>query len=318
MRWILMLFLGLSGLCLWCSNLSSNGENTQEMVSAAKILKILQKGEDIYISNAVITGDLDLTQLGGQIVNLNYYVTAIDAQITFVNCEFKGTVSAYKKNDQSQHSVHFKRGISFIECTLRKELHFQGAVVDGVAAFPGTYFEGAVHFESASFRHDANFSKSIYMGDLYFQESHFGQAAQFMNSNIGGVANFQGCSFGGNAQFGVAEFHAYADFSRVSFQEGAFLDYTKFHDRAVFSNAHFKGRMDLKGGLFEKDASFKGSLFYGKTRFFQSTFDAALDLSGTCFMAGQPDMNELNLKDQKNLDLNDARVNQFLPLELTF
>ncbi|HMQ46141.1 MAG TPA: pentapeptide repeat-containing protein [Saprospiraceae bacterium] len=318
MRWILMLFLGLSGLCLWCSNLTSNAEITQEMVSADKILKNLQKGEAIYLTNAVISGDLDLTQLPGQLVNLDYYVTVIDAQITFVNCEFKGKVLAYRKGDKTQHATRFTKGLSFIECTFRKEFNFKGSVVDGLASFPGTYFEEAVHFETATFRHDANFSKSIYMRDLYFQECRFAQAAQFMNANIGGIANFQGCTFGGDAQFGVAEFHAYADFSRVSFQEGVFLDYTKFHDRAVFSNVLFKGRMDLKGGLFEKDASFKGSLFYGKTRFFQSTFDAALDLSGTTFMTGQPDMNELNLKDQKNLDLNDARVNQFQPLELTF
>jgi len=316
MRTLLFLITTIAGLQLMCS--SNSKQNTAGSMTAEELLRKIEKGEDLHLKDQVFTEDIDLTQLSATLANVNYYTVAIGSQITFEGCTFKGKFLAYHIDKEQQRACHFQKGITFMDCIFREEVNFKGSTIQGLANFSKSYFEQEAHFEGCRFQSDANFSNTVYLKDIFFQQAHFTKASTFMNANLGGILSFQGAQFDAPAQLGVCEFHEYADFSTAVFNRGAFLDYSKFHGQAVFSNVIFRDRAEFKSCEFDQIANFKGATFYGLSRFNESIIKGAFSLKDTRFVYGPPEMGSLKMDNPAQIELENARYNNYQQLELKF
>ena len=314
MRTLMYLLLAVAGLQLMCS--SNTSQNTTDNMDVSKILKTIEKGENLHIKGQKISGTIDLTQLKSIIANTSYYIIPIQSQITFEDCTFEGEFIAYANDKGTQKVCRFLNGVTFMNCIFREDANFKGSTIEGFANFGKSFFEKEAHFEGCTFQSEANFSNTNFLKDTHFQQCRFTKATNFMQSNLGGITSFQGAQFDGNAQFGVCEFHEYADFSKVVFNEDCFFDYAKFHGQAVLSNGMFRGRAEFKGCEYDKKISIKGSTFYGNVRFNESTFKDAFDLTATRFIYGAPETRNMKLDNKEQIILQDAMYNSYAPLKL--
>ena len=314
MRTLVFLIIAGASLQLMCS--SNASQKTTDNMDVSKILKTIEKGENLHVKGQTISGTIDLTQLDAILANTAYYTIPIQSQLTFEDCTFEGKFLAYSNEEGAQKACRFLNGLSFMNCNFQEEVNFKGVTIDGFVNFGKSFFHKEAHFEGCTFQSEANFSNTNFLKDIFFQQTRFTKATSFMQSNLGGISSFQGAQFDGSTQFGVCEFHEYADFSKAVFNEDCFFDYAKFHGQAVFSNGKYRGRAEFKGCEYDKKMTIKGSAFYGNTRFNESIFREAFDLTSTRFIFGAPETRDIKLDNKALLNLQDAKYNSYSALEL--
>ena len=236
----------LRNVIIWTFSLVSfllvvlTGVQAQELteVNASDILEKIENGEDIFLENVWITGDLNVSKIELKTVDLNYELRVVESQIIIKDSVFE--------ND-----------VDFSNAQLKKSVNFADTSVKGTIDFRGSHLSGDADFRSAIFTGDANFRHAIFTGDANFGFANFTGDANFQHAKFNGDTDFWSAIFTGDADFGYAIFTGDADFRFANFNGDANFGFANFNGDANFQLAEFTGDTDFGYAIFTGDADFR-------------------------------------------------------------
>jgi len=181
----------------------------QETIQASDLLKRIDAGENIELSNAVIKGDLRLIDLSNRTKkekdgDQEHYIAFVKSSLKFRNCIFENKVVAYEsiENNGPLYTADFENDFIAEECNFKDDFLVKYSKFEG----------------------KSDFSKSKFQNDALFKYSKFEKVAEFNNTSYREEANFK-----------YAEFEDGVDFSQSSFISEANFKYSKFQKVANFS-----------------------------------------------------------------------------------
>ena len=277
-------------------------------VSGAKIIKLIEKGRDVYFKDIVIDGDIDFSKTKIRSVESSgTYRTYINSSITFVNCTFNGKIIAY--------SVDENKAKNFT--TFNKNLTFQGCTFKNTVLFTESSAQGIVNFSNSKFEQETNFQGFLFMfKDNYFTDTKYAKEAKFQRVVCYGNINFKSAEFSenvsfqkskinNNLNFGAVKFSKYADFSSISVLGDVLFNYSKFEARSTFNNSLFNNRSDFNNIVFTDNVGFKNVQFRGLSRFNETKAEAEIDFAKCIFGCNAPDFESIN---KENLRIDDAFI----------
>ncbi len=277
-------------LAFSCTNAQEKeGESVVKEYSAKEIIKIINKGKEVIISNAIIKDDLifsevedtDFTSLAGFTANVN-------VNIFFQGCVFMGDVKSVGKKKVKEKKINVKtrfgKDVNFTDCDFRKN----------------------VDFSEAEFSHTVNFAKSIFRGHTQFNNIYcLGQQNQWWeieadstflmcNSTFLGNVNMMDAKFQreftlqglsiNNLQISNIIVEEKFDFSLANVQGYLICNYGQFNGDAILSYGRFLGRADITNSHFHQDFEIKKSLFYGLVKLNKTTFSKKISTEQSHFM----------------------------------
>ena len=191
--WILLL-----GIIVLLMSTSVQAKELTE-VNAIDILKQIENGENIYLENVRIKGELNLSKI-------------------------------------VLETVPSARSAGYIEdYGLEKELK----IVESNIIIQDSFFEEDVDFSNTEFRKDIDFSRTTFLGEIDFKSANFSRYADFGSANFAGYANFRSANFAGYADFRSADFAGYADFVSADFAGTANFGSADFAGYATFYSTEF-------------------------------------------------------------------------------
>lgn len=276
----------------------SSGVQAQKLkeVNANDILKQIEKGEDVYLENASIKGELNLSKIVlknvHNTIGLDDEFKVVDSEIEIRNSVFENDVdfsytifrktfvifrsSFSGKNNFS--SVIFSKPTYFTYTNFGTNALFTDTKFISFAFFAIANFRDA-RFENVNFATEATFDSANFSNNVYFRNVNFSGKTSFRGANIDN-ADFSNAKFNG-ADFGNVNFRGYAIFRDVSFNGGNFFQ-TRFSNSAEFRNANFSyaGFNNASFGSFAdfenasfNDANFEQVNFNGITNFIIARFN---------------------------------------------
>jgi len=225
--WILLL-----GIIVLLMSTSVQAKELTE-VNAIDILKQIENGENIYLENVRIKGELNLSKI-------------------------------------VLETVPSARSAGYIEdYGLEKELK----IVESNIIIQDSFFEEDVDFSNTEFRKDIDFSRTTFLGEIDFKSANFSRYADFGSANFAGYANFRSANFAGYADFRSADFAGYADFGSADFAGTANFGSADFAGYADFVSADFAGTANFGSADFAGTANFGSADFAGYATFYSTEFN---------------------------------------------
>jgi hypothetical protein len=231
----------------------------QHIVPASEIIQKINRGEAVEISDAEISGNLDLTELANKTLQTRTdasvveYKSVVEVPLLFRNCTFRQDVIARKKLEEDRKKSKkglFGNGKTQILCTAD--------------------FSQPVRFEQCTFEALSDFKYSTFEKNSFFKGSKFNNLANFKYAQFLEDAMFSGVSFADEAEFKYAKFAQAADFSSAGVAANVDFKYANFKADANFDNASFKGFADFKYTTFRREVDFQQTSF-GKGSDFKYT-----------------------------------------------
>jgi hypothetical protein len=289
----------------------SAGVQAQELreVPASEILEKIQAGEDVFLENVRITGELNL---GGieletvliarekfeiDLLGLEKELNIVESKITIINSVF-GNATDFS-NTQFKKPVDFRgtsfldisdfRGVSFGGDADFWSVSFDGGANFGYASFEGNSdfgyasFDSGANFGSASFDGYADFGYASFDGYSYFGYASFEGNSNFRDADFGGDTGFEFASFSDDANFENTDFGGYANFEVTSFSGRAYFTYANFSDDADFKSASFSEGVNFWHATFGDDAYFWHVHFCGNTYFDSASFGGDAEFTSAEF-----------------------------------
>lgn len=284
--WILLL-----GIVVLLLSTSVQAKELTE-VNATDILKQIENGEDVYIQNARITGELNLSKIELETVPIEQSVVPImlglkeELKIVESGITIKESVI---ENDVDFSNTQFRKSVDFTDITFSGKANFRGVSFCGDASFWNANFSDSVDFFSANFSRNAIFHSAIFSGKTFdwnrqtiwfggldpgepksdaipkepFGYVLFSGYAGFWNASFKGYASFRGTIFSCYyTNFGYASFDGCADFWSARF----------LSIKSEFTGANFGGGTDFEDASFEGYASFGGASSINCVDFTQTKF----------------------------------------------
>jgi len=245
--WILLL-----GIVVLTMSTSVQAKELTE-VNATDILEKIENGENIFLEDVRIIGELDLSK-----IELNTIPIARPMRVITL----RGLKEELKivESKIEIHNSAFEDDFDFSNTQFRKDI-----------IFLGTSFLGKINFKGADFRDDVNFFGANFGGNASFQDANFAGDADFWDANFGGNGLFWDANFTGNASFQDANFAGYAIFFGANFAGDVDFEYANFAGDVDFEYANFAGDADFWDANFTGDATFDSTEF-NKVSFTRSTF----------------------------------------------
>lgn len=223
----------------------------QDHISGAELIARLDKGEDIALTGATITGDLDFTQLAdreeeskGKWDNQKAYRTHVRNRISFADCTFEGNVIGYYSKEDNWGNGNSK------EPLVNTDFH-------EMVAFTNCNFKEKALFKYSRFDERASFAGSKFAEGVNFKYTNFDESVNFAGVEIRRDANFKYTDFDEGSDFSGANFYGDADFKYTKFPRGSSLANATFHDDANFKYTEFHEDTNLAGTDFGRDTDFK-------------------------------------------------------------
>ena len=279
-------------------------QSGQGVVSASSILQLVSAGEGVDLSDATVTGALDLRA-----------VQTITRPFRCLSCTFVGSILA--------SDVVFERVVDLSGAHIAGDLNLRGAVfedsvlfraagestaiVDGPAnftlasfgapaGFDGAEFVGAADFGGARFLDDASFANTDFNADALFDQASFAGAALFSGSPKEPSSDASGAQpgclssivgvFESRADFTRAAFQGPADFRQRCFAGDASLRDSSFAGDADFTLARFQGNVDFGAAGFQGRTKFQAAIFSAEAGFDRVAAGGPLDFEGAVFLRG--------------------------------
>ncbi|MDZ7934022.1 MAG: pentapeptide repeat-containing protein [Emticicia sp.] len=230
----------------------------QKEISAKTIFDAIDKGQSADYQDAIIIGNLDLTELSNKkrIKNKgNYeeYKSYVEVPISFKNCTFKGDVIAYKNLEEEKNrklgngNVKWSIGDGITYSTdFEKAVVFENCSFAGKTEFKYSDFAEKASFGGAKFSKDANFKYADFKREVIFAKSDFDEYANFKYTSFKQDADFFDVRFKNYADFKYADFGERVTFKNTAFSNQADFKYAEFSDDANFDNTKFKAGFDMK------------------------------------------------------------------------
>jgi hypothetical protein len=154
----------------------------QKTLRAEDLIAQIISGKAVIIENAVIVGDLDLTNLPNQINDAVYpeqektarvFSGIISQIISFKNVRFAGNVNLFRttadEKEIREYRVQFKDAVSFENCTFEKEVNFGLTNFDGQTSFANSVFKQKPLFIRIGLNRAINFEGTIFEQNSIFQ-----------------------------------------------------------------------------------------------------------------------------------------------------
>lgn len=226
----------------------------QSSVNASEIIQKIDRKQQVQLSNVVVRGTLDLTELANQRQTKSSrwgneeVKSRVEVPLVFRNCTFEGDVIAYKVLDENGkartnwngekqvvYTADFKERVVFENCTFTGKSEFKYSEFAEEAVFSNSEFRQEANFKYADFREEARFAGSDFGRDANFKYANFHSEALFMDIRVDDRADFKYADFREGVSFAKTRFSGYADFK-----------YADFGNRGDFTNVDFNGRPDFK------------------------------------------------------------------------
>jgi len=277
------------------------GEQPVNSILAAEIVSQFAEGKPVYLQDATIIGELNLTTIPNssissrlEIINstiskanfegitfekdvilwgtslgnasfdkATFHGNADLSNTSFGNASFEGT--SFRQPVTFDGAV-FLDNVSFQDALFQKDASFNYARFGGNADFNYSRFGYYTYFSGAQFLKNASFSDIDFSGALDFSSSTFSGEANFFQSKFG-AADFSNVIFAGPAQFGLTRFSGLSSFGDAVFAGPAIFALARFSDAAYFSGAEFRDIALFGLVKFEDIASFQQAKFEGDINF---------------------------------------------------
>lgn len=290
-----LIVIGVMWLLSACRGGSS--DTLRNSMDASAIVKLLDKGKPVQITDRIITGDLDFSSLKGVCrVGSNQSMVKIDVPVTFVRCIFLGKVRATHPDGDRMVNTVFGANLTFEACDFRAEADFSNCTVNGMANFSGAKFRETAMFNNAWFGGPTSYFGLIKAEkNFLMQQTTFVGNADFLNASFQGKASWQSTDFRGTAQFSNTQFEGKADFSMSGFRNDVWFNYASFDADARFLNCKFATRCDMVSIKTKENFLLNESSFAGQARFDRSEMEKLFDLSQVAFYAAKPDFSSVKI-----------------------
>jgi hypothetical protein len=237
-------------------------------VNASDILKQIENGDNIYLNNVYIIGELNLSKIriktvpierksvawvlpSNEILSLGHELKIVESKIYIENSVFKDNVDF--SNAQFKYLL-------IMNTSFSSNADFKGDNF-GDVSFRDSNFNGNTYFWNANFSGDiADFEKVTFRGFTFFEDANFIGYSDFRDANFPGFTIFGDASFNGDTTFEDTRF------SGVTFK-GA-----RFNGAVYFVNANFISDAYFTEAIFKSDGKFSGTKFT-KVNFNDVNFD---------------------------------------------
>ena len=273
---------------------AGNPEEVNNGISAAKILSQINKGKTILIQNMIISDELDFSKVDKNFVfSSGQKIATIEVPVTFINCVFLKAVKAVGSDGKITTTCQFEQNLTFENCDFRADADFSNIVVKGQTNFTGTKFR-----ENAQFANVAFYGKNHYFTSVSAEKAFFMQDAlingnlDFFKAKAGGKFSVQGIHVAGTAVFNSIECAAKSDFSLAVFDMGLMMNYAVFNGEFRMNDVRSAGRIDMSSIAFNAAGWITNSEFRSKVLMNKISVKQSLDLSGTIFAQGKPELEE--------------------------
>ena len=229
-------------------------------VNSSDILKQIENGEDVYISDSFIKGKLDLSS-----ANLSEDeesgLKIIRSQITILNSHFEE--AADFSNTQFENKINFSKS------------HFKQDVDFRQSKFEVCDFSEVVFYKKADFRKTysskSNFENSIFNGRTFFDDSTL-ESTKFYH-----------VTFTNESIFDFTTFKKFVDFRKSTFDNRAYFQDVTF-DSVHFTDSTFNGSTEFISANFDGlDTDFTNTTFNGSTKFSYANFGSYTEFTNTTF-----------------------------------
>ena len=266
-------------------------------VNSSDILKQIENGEDIYISDSVIKGKLNLSN-----ANLSEDeesgLKIVRSKITILNSHFE---NSNRERVVDFSNTIFENEIEFDNCNLYwvdfSKSHFKQDVIFKQSKIYNCNFSEIIYHKKADFRGTdifySNFEFSIFNGQTLFDGSilryakfydvTFTNSSSFERATFKSSGNFKKSTFSNTSFKNVIFEDVDVDFIDSNFTGLTKFNYIEFGSDAYFTNAIFLDDVDFSKSVFIGDAYFNNATFkknadfervkFNKVNFIETTFE---------------------------------------------
>jgi uncharacterized protein YjbI with pentapeptide repeats len=276
---------------------------TQHAVDAMEILDALNAGRGISLKNAVVRGDLVLTQLKAVPLTSHTLPEAVLGQLhqsrvtelRIIHGPFivedsvvDGLIDTQFKSDMTEHRVLGDRvviegSVSFKGTTFRKEVDLSRTVFLQVVDSSNAVYLGNAFFLTCLFTKPTTFEKTAFSGDARFYQATFQKPVTFLRAGFNGLTNFLSVWFQQESSFSRAyfkmgvgfsgsRFDGISDFSETLFEKAVFFMHTAFNADTYFRRATFRGDVSFSDAVFRGRADFSKVFYQKEPNFTRATF----------------------------------------------
>ena len=258
-------------------------ERARHAVQARELLGALKAGKGISLKNAVLIGDLLLTDLPAVplaslplpapvLARLNQAqvreVRVIGGPFLIQSSVVEGLIDTQLKPGMQEHR------------TLGDKL-----VIHGPVSFNGTTFTKEVDLSRTVFLEPVDSSQAVYLSDALFLFCHFTKATTFEKTAFAGNTRYYQTVFEAPVTFLRAGFSGLTNFLSVVFQKEASFSRAYFKMGVGFSGSRFEGISDFSEAVFEKAAFFMHTVFHADAYFRRATFRGEVNFADAAFQA---------------------------------
>jgi hypothetical protein len=265
----------------------ARADRAAHTVPAAEVLAALKAGKGLSLDNAVLTGDLLLTQLPSvpmaSLALPERIATALrQARVTEArvirgpflirNSLVEGMVDTQMKPDMVEHRllgdmVVIQGPVSFTGTTFAKTVDFSRTVFLGPVGGAEAIFLGDALFLSSLFDKPATFEKTAFAANTRYYQAVFYEPVTFLRAGFSGLTNFLSVTFKKEAGFSRAYFKMGTGFSGSTFEGISDFSESVFEQAAFFTHAHFVADTYFRRATFRGEVNFSDATFGGKDDF---------------------------------------------------
>lgn len=268
-------------------------------VKAEEISKQIQNGEDIDLTNCLIIGELNVSNINletvpnpafnkalkntNTVIRYNKAVTIISSTSNklrynkeeLISIGLNENSSVIESNITVKNSI-FENGVNFSNVHFKNFISFKGTTFSDVN-FKGASFSNPADFDMANFGDRANFMFVNFIHSASFDETNFDGDADFYMANFGNYANL---SVSSTADLTSGDIQRSADFRAANFDSFGFFSGANFGDYAKFYNANFHGHADFVSANFGDCVGFSGATFGDYAIFGDANFTDTVEFDG--------------------------------------
>ena len=227
----------------------------RKIVRAPWLMRLVQSGSPVSLSNAVIHGRLDLS----------YRV--IEQQISLTDCDFE-------------------EAPDFSYSTFKKHLVLEGSTFSKGATFQSTIVNLNFNLRATSFFGGEVFLKDLQVHgrlDMHNTQLASGVTLLAENVHIDKVADFSNAIFGAKTDLSGTEILSDLFFTGAKFQMALILTGAKIANSLFLTDAQFKGLAGFAGMHVAYNVRAERAVFEDGANFTDAQIGSFIDLTGTRF-----------------------------------
>jgi uncharacterized protein YjbI with pentapeptide repeats len=264
-------------------------------VGAGEILGALRAGKGVSLMNAVIKGDLLLTQLNSVPLASIALPEPVLARLSQSRVTELRVIRGSLVLENSVVDGIIDTQLNMTEHRLLGDM----LVIQGPVSFKGTTFTKEVDLSRTVFLETVDSSNAIYLGDAFFLACIFTKSTVFEKTAFSANSRFYQAMFEGPVTFRRAGFNGLTNFLSVWFKKESSFSRAYFRMGTGFSGSRFDGISDFSEAVFEKSAFFMTTVFGADTYFRRAAFRGEASFSDAAFQ-GKDDFSKVFYREEPN------------------